>query len=84
VADFITERVRFHDHSVTGVAVPNPKYLALHAALTKVMHATDAGYMFARCLSRFDLSDSGKSRTGSDFRIFVTMADMSLGTVLTS
>jgi phosphatidylserine/phosphatidylglycerophosphate/cardiolipin synthase-like enzyme len=77
VADFATERVRFHDHSGTGLALPNPKYLALHAALTKVMHATDAGYMFARCLSRLDgaSSHSSKTRTGSDFRILVSMAD---------
>ncbi|EMD32678.1 hypothetical protein CERSUDRAFT_118445 [Gelatoporia subvermispora B] len=45
--------VTFSDHSGLGIALPHPRLVGLHAALTRVLHHTGTGEFFDRMFDRY-------------------------------
>lgn len=59
----------FSDHSGQGIALPNPKYLASHAALGAIIYASGVWRVFSDLTVNEETGWFGKIQTGNDFRI---------------
>jgi hypothetical protein len=61
------ETIIFRDNSARGQALPNPKFIALHAALAQILHLSGAGEVIDLVMDRYS-KDGPKVPSGSKIR----------------
>jgi hypothetical protein len=69
--------VQFQDHSQTGIQLPSPTFIALHAAVAHVLHLSGAGEVIDKVYDAFSgggsTALSGDRASEEDFRIRLSL-----------
>lgn len=69
--------VQFQDHSQTGIQLPNPTFIALHAAVAHVLHLSGAAEVIDKVYNAFSdegsTVPSGDRASEEDFRIKLSL-----------
>jgi hypothetical protein len=76
--------VQFQDHSQTGISLPNPTFIALHAAVAHVLHLSGAAEVIDKVYNAFSddgpMVLAGNRDSEEDFRIRLSLIGLTTNT----
>ncbi|OBZ67892.1 hypothetical protein A0H81_12182 [Grifola frondosa] len=73
------EEVRFTDHSGGGIPLPNPKFVAIHAAIAHILHLSGASEVIDAVMDRFfkdGVVPAGRITDDDDMALRMSLLDI--------